>query len=126
MTEPRPAAESLIWATCGRRWGFRFLLTAGLRDPLATYERAFAVLGDEPQGCYREGEWVALRISDPLGRRDAAGRVIPHDFVLVGDALALVTSVEDGLRLVWPLVADAYARVWDADGPPSAADLFAG
>jgi hypothetical protein len=102
------------------------LLTAGLPDPLATYERAFVVLGDESQGCHREGELVALRFSDPLGRRDTAGRVIPHDFVVFGDAAKGVASVEDGLRLVWPVVADVFAQVWDADGPPSAADLFPG
>jgi len=27
------------------------------------------------------------------------------------------------LQQVWPLVAEAYARVWDAEGPPSATDL---
>ena len=34
--------DRLIWATRGRSWGFRFLLNAGLPDPLADYERSFA------------------------------------------------------------------------------------
>lgn len=116
--------KRLIWATRGRSWGFRFLLTAGVHDPLADYERTFAPMGDEPTGWCWAGDAVALRFPDPLGRRDAAGRVIPHDFVVLGEASGGVASVDDGLHRVWPLVAEAYARVWDADGPPSAAELF--
>lgn len=48
-----------------------------------------------------------------------AGRVIPHEFVVFGPLADGIDSVEDGLRLVWPLVADAFARVWDLPKPPS-------
>jgi hypothetical protein len=120
--EGSPSAR-LIWATRGRSWGFRFLLDAGLSDPLADYECAFGELRDAPTAWRRAGDRVALRLSDPLGRRDAAGRVIPHEFVIFGDLAEAVQSVEDGLREVWPLVADAYAAVWDAPEPPTAADL---
>lgn len=100
------------------------MLKAGLTDPLATYERAFGSMRDEPTGWCRVGEAVALRLPDPLSRRDAAGRVIFHDFVVFGDAATGIDSVDDGQFLIWPVVAEAYARVWDADGPPLAADLF--
>ena len=115
--------ERLIWATRGRSWGFRFLLKGGLSDPLLVYERSFADLEDEPATCRRAAGKVALRFPDPLGRRDASGRVIPHEFVVFGDLADEIESVEDGLRQVWPLVAEAYARVWDAERPPSVADL---
>jgi hypothetical protein len=126
VTSPEAIPEELVWATRGRSWGFRFLLTAGLPDPLSVYERVVAPLGDDTTGwCRGAGAGaVAVRFLDPLGRRDAAGRVIPHDFVLFGDAAEGVASVDDGLQRVWPLVAEAYGRVWDADGPPSAAELF--
>ncbi|MGZ8178711.1 hypothetical protein ACXVUM_12360 [Williamsia sp. SKLECPSW1] len=110
--------DSMVWATRGRAWGFRFLLDAGLSDPLPDYERALADLGDEPATWRRHGEQVALRFPDPLGRRDSAGRVIPHEFVLFGDLAARVDSVEDGLNTVWPLVSEKYAQVWDASDPP--------
>jgi hypothetical protein len=115
--------ERLIWATRGRTWGFRFLLDGGLSDPLPEYERVFADLGDDPRACSHVGGKVALRFPDPLGRRDAAGRVIPHDFVVSGEVASSIQSVDDGLQQVWPLVEVAYARVWDAEGPPTAADL---
>jgi hypothetical protein len=107
-------SERLIWATRGRSWGFRFLLKGGLADPLPVYERSFADLEYEPTACHRAAGKVALRFPDPLGRRDASGRVIPHEFVVFGDLADEIESVEDGLRQVWPLVAEAYAGVWDA------------
>ena len=123
MSPEQDPPEGLIWATRGRTWGFRFLLEGGLSDPLLEYERVFADLGDDPRVCSRVGGKVALRFPDPLGRRDAAGRLIPHDFVVSGDVASNVQSVDDGLQQVWPLVEAAYARVWDAEGPPTAAEL---
>lgn len=117
------ASSRLIWATCGRSWGFRFLLTGELTDPLPVYDRVFAGLEDEPAAWRRAAGKVALRFPDPLGRKDAAGRVIPHEFVVSGDLADRIESVEDGRQLVWPRVEAAYARVWDAERPPSAADL---
>lgn len=105
---------NLIWATRGRSWGFRFLLKGGYPDPLSAYEHAFASVEDEPTGCWRVGNDVALRFPDPLNREDAAGRVIPHDFVVLGTLANEIRSVDDGLQRVWPLVADIYARMWSA------------
>ena len=122
----RPGEELsdwLIWATRGRFWGFRFLLKGGLSDPLLAYERSFAGDDDKPETWRRAAATVALRFPDPLRRRDASGRVIPHEFVVFGDLANEIESVEDGLTHLWPLVAEAYARVWDAERPPSAADL---
>jgi hypothetical protein len=84
---------------------------------------SFADLEDESKTWRRTAGKVALRFPDPLGRKDAAGRVIPHEFVVSGDLADEIESVEDGLQQIWPLVAGAYARVWDAEGPPSVADL---
>jgi len=118
-----PGRTRIIWATRGRAWGFRFLLDAGLSDPLPDYERAFGELKDAPTAWRRESGYVALRIPDPLGRRDTAGRVIPHEFVIFGPLADTVDSVEDGVNHVWPLVAEAYAQAWDAEHPPSGAEL---
>lgn len=119
----------IIWATRGRTWGFRFLLDAAYPDPLPAYERAFSGLEEEPSLCVRVGTQVALRFPDPEARRDAAGRVIPHDFVIpepLGDEEPWsdkVNSVDAGLDLVWPLVRDVFARFWDAPKPPDAATI---
>jgi hypothetical protein len=116
--------ERLIWATAGRSWGFRFVLKGGLSDPLPVYERSFANRKDEPTTFHRSAGTVALRFPDPLGRRDASGRVIPHEFVVFGDLADEIESVEDGRQRVWPLVAKVYAGTWDAERPPSDADFL--
>lgn len=117
--------EGLIWATRGRSWGFRFLLDGGLADPLFTYERAFADFPEEPD-LWRKlsGRAAALRFLDPDGRRDLAGRPIPHDFVLLRWRAQPLTSFESAREAVWNTVADAYARVWDLDQPPTDCELW--
>lgn len=123
MSPDQGYPERLIWATRGRNWGFRFLAHGGMSDPLLEYERVFADLGDERAAWHRVAGKVALRFPDPDGRRDAAGRVIPHEFVVSGDLANDIQSAEEGLQRVWPLVAEAYDRVWKDEVPPSATDL---
>lgn len=123
MTVRAVSRSHLIWATRGRNWGFRFLLDAGLGDPLPEYERAFAELADEPAVWRRSGQVVAVRFPDPEGRRDAARRVIPHEFVVFGDGADVVNSVYDGKQHLWPMVEQFFEHVWDADTTPSLADL---
>ena len=108
---------TLIWVTRGRAWGFRFLRSEGVEDPLRVYEDTFSGIGDEPEVWRRVGEKVALRFPDPLTRKDQAGRVIPHDFVISGPLAARISSVEDGLALVWPEVSGDFARDWDLPEP---------
>lgn len=116
---------SLLWATRGRVWGFRFLRNDVAGDPLPVYDVAFSGLEDEVQTCRRLAstdalpELVALRFPDPEGRRDRAGRVIPHDFVVLGALAEGVDSVDAGRQRIWPLVADEFERVWEQPQPPS-------
>lgn len=111
---------SLIWATRGRSWGFRFIHTAGLRDPLPAYESAFAGLDDSPEVFRAGAEAVALRFPDPQGRQDRAGRVIPHEFVVFRPLADEIHTLEDGRRVVWRLVEAEYAQTWDQAAPPAA------
>jgi hypothetical protein len=118
----RPTGENteFIWATRGRTWGFRFLRKGGLEDPLGVYEDIFSKVGDRPEAWRRVGDTVALRFPDPDGRRDAAGRVIPHDFILLGPWAVGINSLEDGRQRIWSEVADEFDKVWDKNEPPAA------
>ncbi|TFD16595.1 hypothetical protein E3T26_03895 [Cryobacterium sp. TMT1-21] len=106
---------TLIWATRGRIWGHRFLLDGDLPDPLPIYDEVFSRVGDECEACVPVGERVALRFPDPLERRDLAGRIIIHEFVVFAPLSAQVTTVEDGIQQVWtqPGIADRYCQIWD-------------
>lgn len=114
---------TLIWATRGRTWGFRFLDTAGFEDPLPIYEAAFASVSGDPEAFHRVGDKVVVRFLDPEGRKDRAGRPIPHDFVVYGELAEKLRSADDALRLLWPQVAATYERVWELSTAPTAADL---
>ncbi|MFE5290841.1 hypothetical protein ACFQ8T_01555 [Isoptericola sp. NPDC056618] len=110
---------NLIWATRGRSWGFRFLLDGGYADPLDAYERAFAGTGDAESTCRQIDGRVALRFPDPDGRRDQAGRVIPHDVVVIPAHSTDLHTLQDGMASVWPLLAGAFAAVWDQPTAPT-------
>lgn len=113
----------LIWATRGRTWGFRFLLDGGVPNPLALYESAF-VGAEHETALFRRGDGrVTLRFPDPLGRTDTARRIIPHDFVIQGPTATAIRSLDDGVSAVWPIVAEAYADVWEGKTPPSIASI---
>lgn len=102
-----------IWATRGREWGFRFLRDGGFEDPLPHYDAAFAGIAAGPRSYRRVGSTVAVRFPDPGGRMDAAGRVIPHDFVFYPPLADQIATVEDALEKIWPLLAREYEKVWD-------------
>lgn len=113
---------SVIWATRGREWGFRFLLKGGQADPLSLFEATIGELGQSIEGVVHVGDRVAVRFSDPEGRTDRAGRAITHDFVLSGDAAAGIESVEDARVALWPVVAAEYQAVWDKPTAPAPLD----
>ena len=113
---------SLLWATRGRTWGFRFLRTAGHSDPLPAYEDAFSGLDEQPEACRRTGRRVALRLLDPEGRTDQSGRIIVHEFVLEGPTAHGVETTDDGRERIWPLVSAEYETVYGSPtGPPAGA-----
>lgn len=110
---------TLIWATRGRTWGFRFLCDGGYCDPLPVYDDLFRNVEGESKVWRRVADKGALRFPDPLERRDRASRIIPHDFVVFGPMVERIDSVADGIQLIWPLVADDFARVVRLPRPPS-------
>lgn len=126
MTTHFSGAATLIWATRGQNWGFRFLLGAGLHDPLLEYERAFGGDTDAAEAFHRSADAVAVRFPDPLGRRDAAGRIIPHEIVGFGADINLVDSLDAGVRELWPRVSGIYAQIWNVDSPPSRREIELG
>lgn len=120
MTSDSSSADQeivFIWATRGKNWGFRFLRTAGRSNPLEVYEAAFSGAEDTTEAFQVKADTVAFRFLDPDKRRDAAGRAIPHEFVLFPPLPGKVSSVEDGFHLVWPLVKDDFARDWEQPQP---------
>jgi hypothetical protein len=110
---------NFIWVTRGRTWGFRVLRTGGLDDPFETYEAAFAGLEDAPDAYRAASGRVAVRFPDPEERRDRAGRVISHEFVLLPPLAERVHDLATAKDLLWPKVSDTFHDSWDAKTAPS-------
>ncbi|KDP89853.1 MULTISPECIES: hypothetical protein [Clavibacter] len=112
---------TFIWVTRGRTWGFRVLRTARLSDAFESYETAFAGVAEGPEAFTRVGDRLAIRFPDPEGRRDRAGRVISHEFVLLPPLEGAIDSVEAARDLVWPQVEAVFRGAWDAPQAPAPA-----
>lgn len=104
---------NMIWATRGKNWGFKFLLDGGYEDPLPIYEEIFDQYSQETEFLHKTRGKVALRFGDPLHRKDASGRDISHDFVIMDNELLKTYSFEDVRELVWSHVANTYSLLWD-------------
>lgn len=93
------------------------MLDAGLEDPRTEYLRRFAVVENVMPAYRRDGDVVVARFPDPLGRRDSAGRIIPHEFVVFSPTSNAISSVEDAMRELWPEVEGTFERIWDGPDP---------
>ena len=111
-----PAVRS-SWPT--RKQGRETPPSRGAEDSLLTDDELFDAAHDQrPEVFRRLGDKVALRFPDPEQRADAAGRAIPHEFVLNGPEANGISSLEEGRERIWTLVVEEYAEVWDAAEPP--------
>lgn len=104
---------TLVWATRGRTWGFRFVRDGGFADPLPVYDSAFNGIETGPTAFRRVGTTLAVRFPDPFGRKDSAGRTIPHELVVLPPLSDQVATIDDAVELLWPLLADEYEAIWD-------------
>lgn len=107
----------LIWATRGRTWGFRFLRTGGLENPLEVYEEAFIGSDGAPRAFTQRAATLAVRFPDPEQRKDRAGRVIPHEFVVLTPDHLRFADYESARAELWHAVEKEYASIWDPPGP---------
>jgi len=113
---------NVIWATRGKTWGFRFLLSGRQAHPLALYEEAFIGVDSSPEVFQKRAGALAVRFPDPDGRKDRSGRVIPHEFVVLLPESEKMESFRDAQIALWEQVGAGYAEVWDLPNGPSRLD----
>lgn len=105
----------IIWATRGKHWGHKFLLDGGYKDPLPPYLEAFSGFENSRHVFERCNGHLALRFPDPEERHDESGRLIYHDLVISGHAITDARSYDEACSFMWPLIADEYSKLWDAE-----------
>jgi hypothetical protein len=114
---------NVIWATRGKTWGFRFLLSGRQTHALALYEEAFAGVDSSPEVFQRRAGVLAVRFADPEGRKDRSGRLIPHEFVVLPPESQAMENFRDAQIALWKHVGARYAEVWDLPSGPSRSDV---
>lgn len=122
VTSGKKLAESLIeeptgvmHSSRGIDKGFHFLQNGGLKNPLKELEAA-GVGDSTPVGAFKRygknAEKVYVSFYDPLGRKDAAGRVIPHGVHLPKHLAEGINTQEDAVNRAWPLIKDSFDAMY--------------
>lgn len=122
VSSGKKLAESLVeeptgimFSSRGIDKGFHFLQNGGLKDPLKELEKA-GVGDSTPIGTFKRygknAEKVYVSFSDPLGRKDAAGRVIPHSVHLPKHLAEGVNTHEEAVNKAWPLIKDSFDAMY--------------
>jgi hypothetical protein len=106
----------IIHATRARTKGFEFRKKGGLPDAFVEWQKnddgsslgaAFKRYGDR-------SEKVVGTFLDPLGRKDQAGRVIPHTVILPEHLAKGVHNADDLFNKAWPLIKDDFEKFYDS------------
>lgn len=108
---------SVIHATRGKERGFGFLANGGLKDPLREWDHVGNINefnGNQFQRYGKNLEKAAVVFDDPHGRKDAAGRVIPHLVILPKEHAKDVHDFEGAKKKAWNLVKDDFNSLYDS------------
>lgn len=106
----------VLHATRGRNKGFSFYDKGGLTEPLREYTSVFGENsegGDLFKRVGENNEKVGIRFMDPEGRKDRAGRVIPHEVILPAPLAKDVKTLDEAIAKVWPMIKDAVESKYD-------------
>ena len=106
MEEP----TELIHATRGKNKGFAFLKQGGIPNYLQEYESAF---GHRPEpGMFqrfgKNSEKIAASFLDPEGKKDFAGRIIPHEIIIPSTMAHGINNLDDVKTKIWPLLKETH------------------
>lgn len=106
---------AIVHSSRGHSKGFHFLQRGGLDNPLKELERA-GVGDSTPVGTFKRYgdnlEKVYASFHDPLGRKDAAGRLIPHEVFLPESLAKGVNNHDEAVKKAWPLIKDTYDAMY--------------
>ena len=108
---------SLVFSTRTKNKGFSIYDKGGLSNPFGALESAGMITGRnelQPGNIrkLKDGS-VAAVMHDPRGRKDSAGRVIPHSMIIPKSMSAGIDSISDVASKIWPLLEDRYAAMYD-------------
>lgn len=102
---------SIIHTSRGKNKGFRFYQQGGTPDYFQLWSKHFEQAGGAAKNDMFEklpNGMVAAAFPDPKGRKDAVGRVIPHEVIVPAYLTTGINTISDVVKHVWPMLEDAY------------------
>lgn len=107
---------SVIHGSRGKDVGFRFIKRGGVPDPMTEYMQAFdGHTGGDAFKRFGDGK-IAARFSDPEGRKDFAGRTIPHEVIIPKSMADGVNNLDDVVKKFWPTLKPEHDAMYAEEG----------
>jgi len=108
--------SSVIHGSRGKDVGFRFIKKGGVPDPIHEYSKVFdGHTGGDKFERYGGGK-IAARFLDPEGRKDAAGRTIPHEVIIPKSMSEGINNLDDVVSKIWPMLKPEHDAMYAEEG----------
>jgi hypothetical protein len=106
----------IMYSSRGRDKGYAFLRDGSLENPSTEFVNSgLAEAGYESFKRYGDdNEKIAARFTDPLNRKDFAGRPIGHDVILPKSMTENVNNIDDVVEKTWPLIKDIFQGFYES------------
>jgi hypothetical protein len=99
----------IVFYSRGKNKGLRFMQNGGTPTPLAEFGKGFQGDYDQPMDYFHKYEGkIAVVLKDPEGRKDHAGRYIPHNLIIPKSMAPGIDNIDDVVEKIWPKLKDIY------------------
>lgn len=93
----------------GKNNGFRFYNDGQSPSPLSEYDKGFDGQQESHSHFKKYDGKVAATFLDPEGRKDRAGRPIPHQVIVPKSMADGINNVDDVVAKIWPIIKEDYS-----------------
>lgn len=111
----------LIYGTRAKYHGFTLLKKGDTPDVLSIFEKGLGRDRLDVDNFFEkfDGGKIAASFLDLQGRKDFAGRVIPHMIIIPADKAQGINSIDDVKTKIWPTLEKTYQAFYDQYEKPS-------
>jgi hypothetical protein len=93
----------------GKNKGFRFYNDGQSPSPLSEYDKGFEGHQESASHFKKYDGKIAATFLDPEGRKDRAGRPIPHQVIIPKSMADGIDNVNDVVTKIWPIIKEDYS-----------------
>lgn len=107
--EKLPDLENIAFFSKPKNRGFQIFNDGNHPKPLSLLDEVFGTKQDVRDELIDSPYGLGVTLSDPQGRKDRAGRTIPHVIIIPNSMRSDIRSVQDVQDKIWPLLEESYA-----------------